>query len=107
MSLDVYLIQPMPTEVFSQNITHNLGEMAGGAGLYEYLWRPDELGITKAVDLIRPLKKGLKRLKSNPEFFKTFNPPNKWGDYDGLVRFVENYLANCIKYPDAEVEVSR
>ena len=30
------------------NITHNLNKMASELGVYEHLWRPDEIGVTKA-----------------------------------------------------------
>jgi hypothetical protein len=96
-----------PTEVFSANITHNLNSMAGAAGIYEHLWRPDEIGITKAGQLIEPLRAGLAMLQAEPDRFKALNPANGWGDYDGLVRFVANYLAACEESPDAEVRVSR
>lgn len=94
-------------EVYSANITHNLNTMAGEAGIYEHLWRPDEINITKAKELIEPLRQGLHNLKSEPERYKKFNPENGWGSYDGLVKFVENYLNACYEYPDADVEVSR
>jgi len=38
---------------------------------------------------------------------KKHNPKNGWGDYEGLVRFVKEYLKACIDYPDAEIKVSR
>ena len=41
--------------VYSANITHNLTKMADEAGIYECLWRPEEIGITKAGQLIEPL----------------------------------------------------
>jgi len=93
--------------IYSSNITHNLGKMASEAGLYAYLWRPDENGITEAAQLIGPLKTGLELLRSDPGRFKTFNPENGWGDYDGLVNFVVAYLAACEEFPFASVEVSR
>lgn len=94
-------------EVYHANITHNLNIMANHAGLYTYLWRPDEIGITKASELIDPLKVGLEELKSKPDVYKQYNPSNGWGNYEGLVRFVENYLAACIENQDATVTVSR
>jgi hypothetical protein len=94
-------------EVFDWNITHNLGKMADEAGLYDCMWRPDEHGITKASQLIEPLRAGLATLKADPARFEQFNPANGWGDYDGLVRTVEAYLKACEEYPDAEVSVSR
>ena len=93
--------------VYKDNITHNLGKMARMAGIYLCLWRPEELGIDTASFLIEGLERGLKKLKSNPDYFKSFNPKNGWGDYDGLVTFVENYLNACKKFPDAEIEVDR
>lgn len=93
--------------VYDANITHNLNTMAGEAGIYAHLWRPDEIGITKAAQLIEPLRRGLVLLNTDPERFKLFNPNNGWGNYDGLCNFVARYLAACEAYPDAEVSVSR
>lgn len=95
------------TIVYSANITHNLGKMASEAGIYEYLWRSDELNIVKAYQLIDYLEKGLTLLKSDPERFKKFNPSNGWGSYDGLVEFTENYLQACKDNPNSDVSFSR
>lgn len=67
--------------------------MAVEAGIYEHLWRPDEIGITKAAQLIAPLRDGLERLMTDPERYKKLNPSNGWGDYEGLVAFVADYRA--------------
>lgn len=93
-------------EVYSANITHNLNKMASEAGIYEHLWRPDEIGVTKANQLIIPLRDGLALLQTDPERFNKFNPKNGWGNYEGLIEFVRNYLVACEQYPDAEVFVS-
>lgn len=93
--------------VYSENITHNLNAMASEAGIYDYLWRPDEIGITKASQLIKPLTEGLNTLKSDQERFEKFNPKNGWGNYKGFVGFVESYLSACKEYPEATVAVSR
>lgn len=103
-----FTVTPEESEtVYSANITHNLSKMAGEAMLYNCLWRPDEHGITRAEQLIPLLTTGLALLTSDPERFKMFNPSNGWGDYDGLVDFVANYLAACTEYPSAEVSVWR
>jgi hypothetical protein len=108
MSLDVWLTYNDEEEsVFDYNITHNLGKMASEAGIYQHLWRPEELGITKASQLIEPLKTGLFALLADPEKFKAFNPENGWGSYEGLVKFVFAYLQACLQYPDATIGVSR
>lgn len=94
-------------EVYWANITHNLGKMAGAAGIYQHLWRPEEIGITKASELIEPLTAGLALLKRNEKLFMKFNSPNGWGMYEHFVPFVEKYLKACIEFPDAMVSVSR
>lgn len=140
MSLDVYLSRKRwisydegktHTEenegVYSANITHNLGEMASKAGIYEALWRPHRLRSEYAVaegdyeaeyefedgvkieasEIIPLLEKGLEDLKARPEYFKQFDSPNGWGLYVHFVPFVEKYLEACKEYPEAIVEVSR
>ncbi len=107
MSLDVYLTATKPTIVYSGNVTHNLGAMAKEAGLYWVLWRPDECGITKAGQLIEPLKAGLSVLLRNREDMQKLNPRNGWGDYDGFVDFVSRYLDACKENPEATVDASR
>lgn len=94
-------------EVYNANITHNLGKMAKEAGIYKALWRPKEISVSRAEQLVPILASGLERLKADPRRFKKLDPPNRWGDYDGLVRFLASYLSACIKFPEAEVSVSR
>lgn len=125
MSLDVYLSGPPRTEkcrcadcdnehervtrdsLYSANITHNLNKMAEAAGIYKHLWRPEEIGITKASQLIEPLQGGLALLLSDPVRFEAFNAPNGWGLYKHFVPFVADYLKACEENPDANVSVSR
>lgn len=94
-------------EVYSANITHNLNKMADAAGIYQALWRPEEIGVTKAIQLIVPLSQGLAVLLGDRARFEELNPPNGWGSYDALVTFVKGYLNACMEYPDSEVSVSR
>ena len=94
-------------EVFHANITHNLGQMADDAGIHKCLWRPEEVGISHAAQLVEPLRSGLALLQSDPERFKKFNPENGWGNYEGLLDFVARYLSAAMTYPDAEVRVWR
>lgn len=90
-------------ELFWKNITHNLSEMAEQAGVYAVVWHPEESGINTANQLIEPLAAGLKRLESDPDGFRKYNPPNGWGRYEVLVDFVKKYLSACREYPDADV----
>jgi len=107
MSLDVYLSAPRVVQVFDANITHNLNKMADAAGIYDVVWQPAEHGIANAGQLVEPLKGGIERLEADPERFKALNPPNGWGSYDGLVRWLKEYLAACEANPDATVRASR
>ena len=101
------IVEETRGEVFWANITHNLNSMAIDAGIYEHLWRPDEINVTYAHQLIQPLSDGLVLLKSDPERFKRHNPLNGWGSYEGLIAFVEKYLSACKEYPQATIRVSR
>ena len=120
MSLDVHLMREKwvsydkgktlteeNEEVYWANITHNLGEMADKAGIYYALWRPEEIGKTKASEIIELLEKGLNDLKSRPEYFEQFNSPNGWGMYKNFVPFVEKYLDACKQFPESIIEISR
>lgn len=107
MSLDVYLTAVRPTEVYWCNITHNLTKMAAEAGIYHALWRPEEIGVTTARQLIPLLEAGLAALRANPVDYRQFNPENGWGNYNDLLGFVRTYLDACKENPDATVRVSR
>ena len=93
--------------VFDANITHNLNKMADEAGIYEACWRPEEIGATKASDIIPILEKGFEDMKARPEHFKKFDSENGWGTYKDFLPWVKSYLNACMKYPDAIIEVSR
>lgn len=97
----------LDNEVFSGNITHNLGEMAESVGIYYALWRPEEIGVVTAEQLIPLLTEGLRVLRENPQSFERYAPENGWGTYTGLCNFVEKYLDACRVHPDAVVRVSR
>lgn len=110
MSLDVSLYYKNDgnnTSVFRANITHNLAGMADEAGIYKHIWRPDELNITQAKDLIDPLEKGLIDLVLRPSHYTEFNAANGWGKYEDFVPWVAKYLEACKKSPGAFIDISR
>lgn len=120
MSLDVWLTVNAcehcgreSSNVFEQNITHNLTDMARAAGVYEACWDPETLApqvflrTVRARHLIEALRKGLAWLEANPDEAKKHDAPNGWGKYDNLLAFVRLYLEACEKYPNATVGVSR
>lgn len=96
-----------PRGVYWANITHNLARMANEAGIYEALWRPEEIEIIKAKQLVEPLTQGLAAMKADPARFEAYNSPNGWGLYKDFVPWIEKYLEACKKYPEAYVNVSR
>lgn len=106
MSLDVTLIVDGDV-VYSRNITHNLNKMAEAAGIYMHLWRPDEIGINSASELIAPLLAGYSLLISEREKMEKFNSHNGWGMYEHFLPFVSAYIESCAMNPTATVEVSR
>ena len=107
MSLDVWLEDEAGVELYSRNITHNLCEMADQAGIYKCLWRPEEIGITHARQLIDPLDSGVALLATQKARFEKFNSPNGWGLWEHFLPFCADYLQACRDHPDALVRVSR
>lgn len=93
--------------VYAANITHNLIRMASEAGIYKAIWAPEEIGKTKAGEIVTPLKRGLAALKKCPHCFEPFNSPNGYGTYYDFVPFVERYLEACERHPDTIIDVSR
>ena len=108
MSLDVYLkCECCDSVLYDSNITHNLNKMAEAARIYMELWRPDELGIKRAKELIEPIRAGLAKMTDDPGYYKTFDAPNGWGTYRDFKPWIEKYLLACEQFPEAVVEVSR
>lgn len=108
MSLDVYLINEDGEEIYWRNITHNVAPMARAAGLYYPLWRPREIGITHAWQLVPELNIGLERMEQHETYLRQFfTPSNGWGSYGTLLDFTMDYLAHCKVHPKAKIEISR
>ncbi len=106
MSLDVSLLVDGEC-VYDANITHNLGKMAAEAGIYQILWRPEEIGAITAADISEGLRNGLHALVEGPTYFQQFDSPNGWGKYKHFVPFVSKYLEACVAHPTAIIRVSR
>ena len=140
MSLDVTLfrnyhvtydegktLEPQRESWYTANITHNLGEMAEAAGLYEALWRPYRLkegynipdshcdeeyefeadNPVQAHEIIPIIEKGLEDMKDRPKHYEKFNSPNGWGMYHNFVPWIEEYLKALKEYPESFVECDR
>lgn len=107
MSLDVWLSDSKGNEVYSANITHNLGAMARNAGIYDCLWSPEENGITHARQIIEPLEKGLVLMVTQKARFEDFEASNGWGTWKEFIPWCADYLQACRDYPEATVSVRR
>lgn len=93
--------------VFCENITHNLSNMADAAGVYECLWRPKENNFKVAGDIIKPLEEGLTDLVLNKAKYTEHNSSNGWGVYEDFVRFVVDVLAACKEHEYADIGVCK
>lgn len=107
MSLDIILTDGESGFVKSWNITHNLGKMASKAGLYYPLWRPGEMGVDTAGELIHHLRRGVRYAYDNQQELNAYAPRNEWGSLRLLLDVAEEYLDYCRKYPAATIFVSR
>ena len=93
--------------VYSINITHNLTKIAKEAGVYYDIWRPEEVGVKEARNLIIPLKEAIKKLKADPDYFKRFEPENKWGTAEIFIKQLGELLEACQTWPRARIETDR
>lgn len=108
MSLDIWFAcDSCGHEDDSFNITHNMCEMARKAKVYECLWNPIENKMMLAEDIIEPLKKGIEKMESKPDYFKKFDPPNKWGSYDSFLKFCKEVLDAARRAPKSKIGISK
>lgn len=85
------------------NYTHNCNQMVRDAGLPEW---PYEVDGWSARKLGRRLQSVLRALDADPGRFRAMNPPNGWGDYEGLLRVLYRVQSACAMFPSAKVRVS-
>ena len=116
MSLDVYLQFEVDTggpqlrtfTIFEASYTHNCNVMAEAAGLYTYVWRPDECeDVSVAGDLIEHLRRGIRLMENDPDRFIAMNPSNGYGSYETFLPWLRRYLEACIENPKATIYASR
>ena len=104
MSLDFSLIETSPHEVYSANVTHNLMKLATAAGICKYLWYPKETEIKTAGELAEKLRAAIADMEDRPDYYKQFDPPNKWGSYEGFIPWLKSLLAACEEHPNASLK---
>jgi hypothetical protein len=88
----------------SHNITGNLTPMLRAAGID---WSDYERGSETARTLLWDIITALTRLTDEPERFEAMNPPNGWGSREALLAWLVRVAIDCLRHPDAIVEVSR
>lgn len=101
MSLDFSLCQVREVEEVSLNITHNLTDMAEALGVYQMLWRPEEIPGLKAKDMLEPLGKAIAELSINPRKYKKYEAPNGWGTIEHFLPWLKKVREACEEYPEA------
>jgi hypothetical protein len=92
---------------FRKSVTHNLVPMAKACGCYTYVWRPEEVGIHFAYQMLHMLRSAIKYASSNPKILSEHNPYNDWGNYDVFLMFLQDYLKGCERYPATRIHISR
>jgi len=115
MSLDISLETPMScphcggdlhggTEVFTANITHNLGKMWRKAGVWDALYESDG---RRASDYIEALRAGVADFEKNYAEYEKLNSPNGWGLAEHALPWLRRVLAAFEQNPEANIRVSR
>lgn len=107
MSLDIILRTAEGDSVYEANITHNLTTMADALGMYQAIWRPEEIGIERAGQVIPYLEKGISEMAIYREKYMQYEAENGWGTYAVFLPWLQDYLHACRKYPLSSIEISR
>lgn len=102
MSADIWL-EADCCSAHDHNVTHNLAPMFREAGVD---WHDYKGGDRTAAALLREVATALSNLVDQPERFRRMDPPNGWGSYEGAVAFLARLAVDCIRHPDAIVQVS-
>lgn len=110
MSLGIYLsvtvdtggAEPHTFELWEASPTYNLTRMWKAAGLNLSEWEG-----RSASECVRELQLAVERMEADPDKFKALNPPNGWGDYDGLLEVLTEFRDHCEAHPKAKVTLWR
>lgn len=57
----------------------------------------------KAAPLI---ELAISRMIVSPETYREMEPDNKWGNYEGAIRYLRDLLDACKKHPKAFIEIT-
>lgn len=106
MSYDVWLEtnDPEPAEYglpYQLNYTYNMWRMWKEAGLSSL----NNLDSMEAGYVAGGLAEVVARLEGDPDHFRTFNPANGWGNYEGGLEFLRSIVKMCKDHPRAILRV--
>ena len=121
MSLSIYFLDNVGEDVEQQvclNITHNLNKIVVECGkicsrnYYELIWKPDELfnfpnGKVPVKLILNQLPTLIDDLLTKENELKGYLPSNGYGTFDGLIRFLCDYLKECYKQKEAYIYCCR
>ena len=101
MSLENILINRNGHYIFTHKVPSELFDLACHSGLYDAVWRPDNIGATIAEHIIAPLTEGLIELTSNPQLYMLYAPSVDM--YRAFLKHISLYLKACMANPNAKI----
>jgi len=121
MSLSIYFLDNDGEDVEQQvclNITHNLNSVVDELGklvgkpYYEVIWRPDELfglknGEVPVGLVLKVLPHLIKNLLKFEDHLTEYLPSNGYGTFEGLIRFLCDYLKECYTHQESYIYCCR
>lgn len=103
MSYDISITAMRETQVFDTNYTYNVSGMfrkaLGGDGINDFH------GL-KCGECIMKLQDGIKHMEENPKEYEMLQPANKWGNFEGALKVLQNLLNSCIENIDGTVKIN-
>lgn len=63
--------------------------------------------MTTGAELARVLEPAVQDMRLRRTHYSQWNPENRWGSYDTTIKFLEEILDACERWPAAVVHVSR
>ncbi len=96
-----------PNRVSSLSIPSALWRMAEQGGFYGYVWRPEQMRVTKSSQMAVHLRRAIAWMESHRGDAPVFSGMGGPGGHARLLQSLREYLAACEEFPDADIEVSR
>jgi len=59
-----------------------------------------------AEDAIYHLEKAIHLMQHNPDHYRTMNPKNGWGSYEGALGYLQDILKHCKEHPLTQIKIS-